>query len=202
MNDNIWATFCDPNPADPSKRIVTVWGSAQINPNTASIQTILAVMCGRQPTAEICTDPQKYMQAASVLGLVQMFTKGMPLFANADFFINTLQGQTPFGQMIFSITGAKPFTFQSPSDMAKKFSTESKVFSLYVTGVVTINANNSSRVTIHEVVDFRGAPAIPDSITSSTTSSNPLAAAPSTTASSTANSGPSPAGSAVYYRME
>ena len=45
MGDDFWATFVDPDPDKPDKRVVTVWGQGQINVNTANAQTLLAFIC-------------------------------------------------------------------------------------------------------------------------------------------------------------
>ncbi|HEY5955568.1 MAG TPA: type II secretion system protein GspK, partial [Polyangiaceae bacterium] len=36
INEEFWNTFIDPDPDDPKKRIVTVWGSDKVNVNTAN----------------------------------------------------------------------------------------------------------------------------------------------------------------------
>ncbi|MBM4361488.1 MAG: general secretion pathway protein GspK, partial [Deltaproteobacteria bacterium] len=46
VGDDFWATFVDPDPDDPSKRPVTVWGQGRVNVNTANAQTLLAMICG------------------------------------------------------------------------------------------------------------------------------------------------------------
>src|SRR6185369_16117529 len=45
VDDDFWATFIDPDPSNPDKRIMTVWGQGKINLNTANAQTLLAVIC-------------------------------------------------------------------------------------------------------------------------------------------------------------
>jgi general secretion pathway protein K len=53
----------------------------------------------------------------------------------------------------------KPVKFQSDSEFAKSISTESKVLSIYAVGVVK-GYKRETRVKIHAVVDFRGAPSL------------------------------------------
>jgi hypothetical protein len=67
MDDDRWATFVDPDPNDPHKRLVTVWGQDisqnPININTASPQNLLGhrLLVATADTP-ICSDP---LQAAN-----------------------------------------------------------------------------------------------------------------------------------------
>lgn len=45
VGDDFWATLVDPEPENPKKRIMTVWGQGAVNVNTANAQTILGVVC-------------------------------------------------------------------------------------------------------------------------------------------------------------
>ena len=54
MSDDFWATFVDPDPSDPKKRIVTVWGQGKINVNTANAQTLYALVCANAADAAMC----------------------------------------------------------------------------------------------------------------------------------------------------
>jgi general secretion pathway protein K len=55
----------------------------------------------------------------------------------------------------------KPITFRSDEELAKSVETESKVFSVYATGVAESGRRKTIR-RIHAVIDFRGAPLPPD----------------------------------------
>lgn len=58
ISDDYWSTFIDPDPDNPRKRTVTVWGQGKINVNSANAQTLLALVCGStSPPAKVCTDP-------------------------------------------------------------------------------------------------------------------------------------------------
>ena len=59
VTDDFWSTFVDPDPTDPRKREITVWGQGAVNVNTANAQTLLAVTCAGAPTADVCTDPNQ-----------------------------------------------------------------------------------------------------------------------------------------------
>ena len=45
----LWNTFVDPDPTDPHKRTMTVWGQGTVNVNTANAQTLLAIVCANAP---------------------------------------------------------------------------------------------------------------------------------------------------------
>ena len=45
VSEDFWSTFIDPDPSNPKKRVVTVWGQGAVNVNTANAQTLLGVVC-------------------------------------------------------------------------------------------------------------------------------------------------------------
>jgi general secretion pathway protein K len=53
VGDDFWATFVDPEPTNPKKRNLTVWGQGAVNVNTANAMTLLGLVCsaGRPGTA-------------------------------------------------------------------------------------------------------------------------------------------------------
>ncbi len=163
MGDDIWATFIDPDPTNPKKRVMTVWGQGPINVNTAPPQAVFGVVCGLAPTAELCMDVAKQQQFLTMFGVLRNFTSGMPLFGTPAEFVTTVQGGGTYGKMLFGTLGIPPFKFQSPAEAAKNFTTESKVFSIYATGEVK-GFRRVTKVRIHTVVDFRNAPAIPNAM--------------------------------------
>jgi general secretion pathway protein K len=188
VSDDFWATFVDPDPRKPDKRVMTVWGQGKVNVNTANAQTLLAIVCAGAPTHEVCTDPLKSASFVSSVSLVKSFTAGAPLFGSPKDFILTMQGQGMAGPFLFgpqSPLQLKPVQFKSPAEMAKIISTESKMFSIYATGVVRERPpapkeidpdgeeaeeeveqddgrGRETRVTIHAVVDFRKAMTMAD----------------------------------------
>jgi general secretion pathway protein K len=218
ISDDFWDTFVDPDPDDPDKRTVTVWGQGKVNVNTANPQTLMAVICGNAPQSAACTDPTEAVKYLSFLGILHSMTMGAPIFGSPKVFVQALEGQG-MTAAIFSAVGLKPIELLSASQTLKAITTESKVFSIYATGHVTAG-KRETRVRIHEVVDFRGAPPPLAPIVA-----NALAGAadqngqnaqtqPTTTQSSTsklpagasddaiaAAFQPSPAGNVLYYRM-
>jgi general secretion pathway protein K len=229
VGDDFWSTFVDPDPANPKKRVMTVWGQGPINVNTASPQAVLAVVCGLAPDSVICTDLAKTQQFLTMFGVLRTFTSGMPLFGTANDFVATIQGGGAYGKLLFSTIGIPPVRFQSPAEAAKNFTTESKVFSIYATGEVN-GVRTTNLIRVHAVVDFRGAPAIPNSpmmagmpgMPGSAPGTQMAAPSPSSSAGpAVANAGgvgalpagasadaiagalmANPAGAVVYYRIE
>jgi len=214
MSEDFWSTFVDPDPDDPEKRVVTVWGQGTVNVNTANPQIILAVICSNvDPTqTAVCTDPAEAAKFLGAFSMVRAFTKGAPLFGSPDVFISALKGKGMFGT-ILSALGMMPVSFKSDDVVRKQISTESKVFSIYATGKV----KGGSRVTltrIHAVVDFRAAPA-PGVDTRSLEAAaavesalNQASGAPPATGPTAMEQAiqavmkPSPAGNIVYFRVD
>ncbi|HVU03121.1 MAG TPA: type II secretion system protein GspK [Polyangiaceae bacterium] len=157
VTDDFWSTFVDPDPQDPAKRNVTVWGQGKINVNTANAQTILALICASAvPPVKVCMDPMEMAKFLSLVNLLRSFTMGAPLFNSPNGFVNTLKQTTPIGTML-KVMGLEPITFISEAETKKAISTDSKVFSLIATGHVK-SGQRDTRVKIHAVVDFRGSP--------------------------------------------
>lgn len=160
VGDDFWATFIDPDPSNPKKRVMTVWGQGPINVNTAPPQAVFGVVCGLAPTAPLCNDLMLQQQFLSMFNVLRQFTAGMPLFGSPAEFVQTVQGAGMYGKMLFETLKIPPIKFQSPAEAAKNFTTESKVFSIYATGEVQ-GHKRTTRVRMHTVVDFRNAPPIP-----------------------------------------
>ncbi|MDP8998931.1 MAG: type II secretion system protein GspK [Myxococcota bacterium] len=160
MTDDFWATFVDPDPTDPRKREMTVWGQGTVNVNTANALTLYAIVCSGAPSSELCTDPTQTQMQTFVMAvtMAQGITMGAPLFGSPDEFIAAMKGQGMLGPILTTF-GVKPVKFQSDSEFAKSISTESKVLSIYAVGVVK-GYKRETRVKIHAVVDFRAAPSL------------------------------------------
>lgn len=156
VSDDFWATFVDPDPTKPEKRVMTVWGQGAINVNSANAQTLLGVVCSGAPAAEICTDMGQAQLFLMGVTMARGITMGAPLFGSAQDFIATMKGEGMLGPMLSKL-GMKPVKFLSESEFAKSVTTESKVFSIYAVGVVK-GYKRDVRVRIQTVVDFRSAP--------------------------------------------
>jgi general secretion pathway protein K len=178
ISDDFWSTFVDPDPDNPDKRILTVWGQGSVNVNTANPQTLLALVCqASNNTAVMCQDANEAQKFLMALTMLRSFMPGLPVFANAQEFVNALQqgstaaasatpgqpaapaaagGGSPVA-MIMKAMGIQPIPLISAAQTQKEVTTESKVFSIYATGYVHSGKRESS-VRIHAVVDYRGVP--------------------------------------------
>jgi general secretion pathway protein K len=222
VSDDFWSTFVDPDPNDPHKRVLTVWGQDKININTANPVTLLAITCANAPESELCNDPIQLAGFLQGVSLVRSFTQGAPIFQNPNDFINLMQGTGPMAPLIATL-GVKPVKFKSPAEVRAMAGVASKMFSIYAEGVVP-GFKRTTRVRIHAVVDFRSAGEIGDAfgmITGQGSGTPPPAAggrAGGALPSGAANSNQAvaqatpeqlaaimaanPAGSVVYWRVE
>jgi general secretion pathway protein K len=218
MGEDFWATFVDPEPGNPKKRVLTVWGQGQVNVNTANAQTIWAIVCAAaEPQTPLCTDATQASGFIQMVSLMRGFSQGAPLFANAKQFVRTMKGKGLLGPML-TATNIQPVQFMSDAETVKMVATESKVFSIYADGVVP-GYRRETRVRIHAVVDFRSAPAPgfgaagfgkpaeddDEETTSDSKSSDASGAAAENQLGENALAGalaPNPAGTIVYFRVE
>jgi general secretion pathway protein K len=184
VSDDFWSTFVDPDPDNPDKRVLTVWGQGAVNVNTANPQTLLALVCqASNNTAKMCLDPNEAQKFLMALTMLRSFMPGLPVFASPQEFVSALQqgaapapgaaaapaaapaaaagGGSPVA-MIMKAMGIEPIPLISTKQTLSDITTESKVFSIYATGYVHAGKRESS-VRIHAVVDMRGAPT-PDQI--------------------------------------
>ena len=164
MDDDRWATFVDPDPTDPHKRLVTVWGqdtsANPINVNTANPQTLWAIVCSAStPDTPICSDPLQAASFLQVFTLVRTFARGAPLFASWADFSKAMTGQGMIGGFLASL-GVSPVTWDPKNGTRAKrkklFKSESKMFSIHAEGVVP-GTQREARVHITAVVDMREA---------------------------------------------
>ncbi len=216
ISEDFWATFVDPDPAEPKKRVVTIWGSGAVNVNTANAQTLLGVVCAGAPQAEICTNAEQAAMFLSGVTMARGITMGAPLFGSPRDFVAAMQGSGQLGPLLAMI-GMKPVQFQSVAEFQKSISTESKMFSIYAVGVKK-GYRRETRTRIHAVVDFRNAPSLtgqqqpgtgattPTGATGTTPATNPAAAGLAAQQSNPNAIGgatkPSTGGTIVYFRVE
>ncbi len=93
ISDDFWATFVDPDPTKPEKRVMTVWGQGAVNVNSANAQTLLGVVCSGAPAATICTDVTQAGMFLSGVTMARAMTMGAPLFGSTGDFIQMMKGQ-------------------------------------------------------------------------------------------------------------
>ncbi|HEY4012519.1 MAG TPA: type II secretion system protein GspK [Polyangiaceae bacterium] len=199
VTDDFWSTFVDPDPTDPKKREMTVWGQGTVNVNTANALTLFAIICsGVAPTTELCTDPTQMQAFIMGVTMAQGITMGAPLFGSPGDFISTMKGQGMIGPLL-TLMGVKPVKFLSESDFAKSISTESKVFSINAVGVVK-GYKRETRVKVTAVVDFRPAPSLLGGPSPASTVNTQTSTASAQSIQSALQ--PSVGGQVLYYNIE
>jgi general secretion pathway protein K len=212
VGDDFWATFVDPEPSNPKKRVITVWGQGSVNVNTANAMTLLAVVCANAvPTTKACVDPLEAQKFVMGITLVRAFLGGVPVFGQGSDFTKALQGQgSGIIGMVLKALGIGPVVFTSVIEANKVLTAESKVFSIYSTGEIA-GYQRKTRVKLHTVVDFRGAPnpAAAPIFDPSRPAAAATAPVPTATATGTAPTdilagalAPNPGGTIIYYRTE
>lgn len=210
VSEDFWATFIDPDPTNPKKRVVTVWGQGAVNVNTANAQTLLGVVCSGAPQADICINPDQAAMFLTGVTMARGITMGAPLFGSTRDFVTAMSGKGQLGPLLASI-GMKPIVFKSQAEFQKSITTESKMFSIYAVGVKK-GYRRETRVQVHAVIDFRNAPNLSQPAPTGTTpvggvpptgAAGATGATPaqSTDAIAAANA-PSTGGTVVYYRVE
>jgi general secretion pathway protein K len=210
VSEDFWSTFIDPDPSNPKKRVITVWGQGMVNVNTANAQTLLGVVCAGAPTAEICTNVDQASLFLTGVTMARGITMGAPMFGNTRDFVNAMSGKGELGPLLASI-GMKPIVFKSQTEFQKSITTESKMFSVYAVGVKK-GYRRETRVKVHAVVDFRNAPSVPTAAPPGATGAPGATTTPPTNtaaASASANADaiaaanrPSTGGTIVYFRVE
>lgn len=212
VSDDFWATFVDPDPTKPDKRVITVWGQGAVNVNSANAQTLLGVVCSGAPQADICVDQSQASMFLMGVTMARGITMGAPLFGSPNDFIATMKGQGMLGPLLTKM-GMKPVKFLSETEFAKSITTESKVFTIAAVGVVK-GYKRETRVRVTAVVDYRNSPPMgggaPPTGTTPPTTGAPQQPPPTTTTGSSATDPnalkgvmqPSPGGTIVYYRID
>jgi general secretion pathway protein K len=157
VSDDFWANFVDPEPDNPKKRIMTVWGQGAINVNAANAQTLYGFVCGQDfaTPPDLCTDPTQAQTFIMGMTVGKSLTFGLPLFGAPQDFINMMAGKGPIGSLLAGLQ-LKPVTFKSPKTVAGALAVKSHRFSIYADGIVP-GFKRVTKVRIHAVVDFRTA---------------------------------------------
>lgn len=155
VSDDFWASFVDPEPDNPKKRIMTVWGQNGLNVNAANAQTLLAFVCGQsfaQPP-ELCTDVTQMTSFLGVVTMAKSLTMGLPVFGAKKDFTDMMGGKGQFGTFLTGL-GVKPVTFKNPKAVQDAILLKSHRFSIYADGIVP-GYKRTTKVRIHAVVDYK-----------------------------------------------
>jgi len=170
IGDDFWATFVDPEPGQPSKRLMTTWSQGgKININTAPAELLYTLACAfaqqQNPLPPPCVDKTLAMPVVQTLSMLKAMSFDLPIFASADQFMKIVEqgmDNNPMIAMVMGMMGggaqgATPFAgWKVSSDLKQITTTTSQVFSIYSTGVIP-GRLRSMQVRVHAVVDFRNA---------------------------------------------
>ncbi|MBX3181013.1 MAG: general secretion pathway protein GspK [Polyangiaceae bacterium] len=224
MSDDVWANFVEPEPGDHTQRTLTVWGRGGLNVNTANAQALWTIICQYAvETTPMCIVPEEAIKFISIVSMLKSFTSGVPLFNSPKAFLSAMAGQGMFGTVL-SAMAIEPVQFKSAAEAEKAITTESKVFSVVVTGHVR-SGKRETNVRIHAVVDMDGAPPPAEGILNAlgqaggqNAAGNPTQGAPglgsgtvvgtqplpdgATEGALSGYFAPDPAGRILYYRVE
>lgn len=148
IGDDFWAAFVDPDPTDPERRVMTVWGRGRVNVNTASAQTLLAEACYLASDASgvsPCGDLTTLVNLAQIIQGVLLIRTFMP-FGNPADFVKAIE--SPQEALFLPLTG---LPLPNKKNARQVLSARSSTFSIYAEGTV-----GNARRRIHTVVDMEG----------------------------------------------
>ena len=94
-------TFVDPEPTNPKKRVMTVWGQGAVNVNSANAAHALRGRRARARPRRSCASTRCRCRLF-VMGvtMAQGITMGAPLFGSPKDFIATMEGQGMLGPLL------------------------------------------------------------------------------------------------------
>lgn len=104
VTDDFWATFVDPEPDDPRRRQITVYGSGGVNPNEADPVVIINRLCSLIPQNVFCTvDGQT--ERMKFIGLVRIARSIVPapLFGTPNDFLEFMKGNGRLRQTLANL---------------------------------------------------------------------------------------------------
>ena len=93
VRDDFWATFVDPDPTNPKKRIMTVWGQGdgqRQHGRTRRRSRRRVRRRAARPT--LCTDPMQMQMFFMGVTMAHGITMGAPLFGSAQDFVDDDEG--------------------------------------------------------------------------------------------------------------
>jgi len=202
VDDAFWTTFVEPDPDDPKKRNMTVWGKPQINVSTADPMTLLGIICANVDfnATDLCTNPEQAAVFVSSLALVTSMLGFMPI-TSVKQLTAALKGTGPFG-VILQQMGFKPVVGLNEGTLKEQIKFDSKVFSIYAEGVVP-GYKKELRLRLHAVVDFSAAQKLGANVPGAlgqppASGSTADAAAAAAQAALTTD----PLGTVIYWRIE
>lgn len=92
IGDDFWATFVEPDPDDPQRRAITIYGSGSVNPNEAQPEVLLARVCSILRDQPLCNDPTEAAKFIQILRTIRTIAP-IPWFSRGADFISFLEGR-------------------------------------------------------------------------------------------------------------
>ena len=107
IGDDFWATFVEPDPDDPTERLVTVYGSGKVNPNEARPIALLWRSCAILQGTTLCTraEAEKFV---FLLTMVRDLAP-IPWFENHNHWVEFLEGRGQLYGMLAGLAGDAMF---------------------------------------------------------------------------------------------
>lgn len=158
VTDDFWATFVDPDPDDPRRRMVTVYGSGGVNPNEADPMVIINRLCSFIPENTFCT-ADGALERQKFIALVRTARSliPIPLFGTPNDFVEFMKGNGRLRQTLSSFGALMgdiiPAPLQIPADK------NAQILGAFITAarILTVEAEGVSgraRVRIRAVLNF------------------------------------------------
>ena len=149
INEDFWSAFVDPDPEDPNKRIMTVWGKGRVNINTAPLQVLYAIICDMtadESGISPCQQTDTALNIMVILSFVDWYRKLIP-FSTFNELAAVFENPMRLG---LANVSPIPFNRAKVGTMRGFLTARSSTFSIYSKATV-------GRVTkrIHMVVDTK-----------------------------------------------
>ncbi len=146
VSEDFWATFVQPKPSEPDKDLITVYGTAETNPNEARPEVLLARVCAILINTTLCRDPLEGAKFVQLMTTVRGILP-IPWFRTGQDFINFISGKggpNDLFSVLTSFLGQDTTLMFRPvvltndlvQQLAPLFNTESFVFTIQATSKV------------------------------------------------------------------
>ena len=147
FTDDFWATFVEPDPDDPRRRQVTIYGSGAVNPNEARPEVLWSRVCSFMTTAPLCQDPMQRQAFIQLFATARSFLP-VGLFERPDDFLKFMErqgGPRDLAPMLMALLGPNnPLLMWEPlkipqdkrQAMLKGFVTSARIFTIQSVGKV------------------------------------------------------------------
>lgn len=158
VTDDFWATFVDPDPDDPRRRMITVYGSGGVNPNEADPVAIINRLCSFIPTNAFCT-AQGEAERQKFIALLRTARSivPLPLFGTPNDFIDFMKGNGPLRRTLAPLGTFVGDIVPAPIVIPPERDAEVTGAFITVARILTIQADGysgRSHVRIRAVVNF------------------------------------------------